>query len=57
MITPFTHAYREMQKDFEVAFSDIKRPILRAAIPFAAAAASANARNVAFLQRIKEIFK
>ena len=57
MITPFTHAYREMQEDFEVAFSDIKRPIFKAMIPFGAATMAANARNVAFLQRIKEIFK
>jgi len=57
VITPFTHAYREMQEDFEVAFSDIKRPIFKAMIPFGAATMAANARNVAFLQRIKEIFK
>ena len=57
MITPFTEAYKSAQEDFEVAFSDIKRPIFKAMIPFAAATMAVNAQNVAFLQRMKEIWK
>ncbi len=57
MITPFTEAFRRAQRDFEVASSDLKRPIFKAMIPFGAAAMAANSYGVAFLQRMKETFK
>jgi len=46
VITPFTEA-----------FVTVKRAALKASIPFAAATMAVNAQNVAFLQRMKEIWK
>lgn len=46
MITPFTEA-----------FTEAKRAVLKASIPFAAAMMAAHSAGVAFLQRMKETIK